>query len=173
MEKIQRPFPLQTWIDEHRHLLKPPVGNKVIWKDAEFIVMVVGGPNARKDFHYNEGEEFFFQLEGEISVDIQEEGERKSISLRSGDVFLLPAKVPHSPKRTEGSVGLVIERRRAEGDKDGLLWFCEGCNHMLYEAYFPLNNIEKDFKNVFDTFYNNESLRTCQKCGLIMEPPMK
>ncbi len=54
---IQAPFPLQAWIDDHRHLLKPPVGNAKVYEDTEFIVMVVGGPNARKDYHYNEGEE--------------------------------------------------------------------------------------------------------------------
>jgi 3-hydroxyanthranilate 3,4-dioxygenase len=168
---IQRPFPLQTWLDDHRHLLKPPVANKQIWQNAEFIVMAVGGPNARKDFHYNEGEEFFYQLEGEITVWIQEEGKKVGIPLKAGDVFLLPARVPHSPARTEGSLGLVIERRRQPQEKDGLLWFCEQCNHLLFEAYFPLTNIEQDFKAVFDRFYGSSELRTCKSCGFEMEPP--
>ncbi|MFZ9699765.1 MAG: 3-hydroxyanthranilate 3,4-dioxygenase [Flavobacteriales bacterium] len=168
---IQRPFPLQSWLDEHRHLLKPPVANKQIWQNAEFIVMAVGGPNARKDFHYNEGEEFFYQLEGEITVWIQEDGKKVGIPLKAGDVFLLPARVPHSPARTEGSLGLVIERRRQAQEKDGLLWFCEQCNHLLFEAYFPLTNIEQDFKAVFDRFYGSKELRTCQSCGFEMEPP--
>jgi 3-hydroxyanthranilate 3,4-dioxygenase len=168
---IQRPFPLQSWLDEHRHLLKPPVANKQIWQNAEFIVMAVGGPNARKDFHYNEGEEFFYQLEGEITVWIQEDGKKVGILLKAGDVFLLPARVPHSPARTEGSLGLVIERRRQAQEKDGLLWFCEQCNHLLFEAYFPLTNIEQDFKAVFDRFYGSKELRTCQSCGFEMEPP--
>jgi len=168
---IQRPFPLQSWLDEHRHLLKPPVANKQIWQNAEFIVMAVGGPNARKYFHYNEGEEFFYQLEGEITVWIQEDGKKVGIPLKAGDVFLLPARVPHSPARTEGSLGLVIERRRQAQEKDGLLWFCEQCNHLLFEAYFPLTNIEQDFKAVFDRFYGSKELRTCQSCGFEMEPP--
>lgn len=168
---IQRPFPLQSWLDEHRHLLKPPVANKQIWQNAEFIVMAVGGPNARKDFHYNEGEEFFYQLEGEITVWIQEDGKKVGIPLKAGDVFLLPARVPHSPARTEGSLGLVIERRRQAQEKDGLLWFCEQCNHLLFEAYFPLTNIEQDFKAVFDRFYGSKELRTCQSCGFEMETP--
>ena len=168
---IQRPFPLQAWLDEHRHLLTPPVANKQIWQNAEFIVMAVGGPNARKDFHYNEGEEFFYQLEGEITVWIQEEGKKVGIPLKAGDVFLLPARVPHSPARTEGSLGLVIERRRHVQEKDGLLWFCEECNHLLYEAYFPLTNIEQDFKAVFDRFYGSKELRTCKACGWEMAPP--
>lgn len=169
--KIQRPFNFQQWIEEHRHLLKPPVGNKVVWKDAEFIVMVVGGPNARKDFHYNEGEEFFYQLEGEAVVRIQENGHMVEVPLKAGDVFLLPAKTPHSPARMPGSVGLVIERRRRAGEQDGLLWYCENCNHELYEAYFPLTNIEKDFHAVFQDFYGSLTFRTCDACGTVMEPP--
>ena len=67
---IQGAFNFKTWIDEHRHLLKPPVGNASVYQDTEFIVMVVGGPNSRKDYHYNECEEFFYQLEGDITVKI-------------------------------------------------------------------------------------------------------
>jgi 3-hydroxyanthranilate 3,4-dioxygenase len=171
--EIQRPFNFKKWIDENRHLLKPPVNNKQIWQDAEFIVMVVGGPNARKDYHYNEGEEFFYQLEGNIKVIIQENGKRVEIPINEGEIFLLPPRVPHSPARTEGSIGLVIERKRREGEKDGLLWFCENCNHKLYEEYFPLTNIEKDFHAVFERFYTSEDLRTCKQCGSVMEAPMK
>ena len=43
---VTAPFNLKKWIDEHRDLLKPPVGNQCVYKDAsDFIVMVVGGPN--------------------------------------------------------------------------------------------------------------------------------
>jgi 3-hydroxyanthranilate 3,4-dioxygenase len=168
---IQRPFNIQKWIDENRHLLKPPVGNKQIWTDAEFIVMVVGGPNARKDYHYNEGEEFFYQLEGDIVVRIQEDGKAVDLPIKAGDIFLLPAKVPHSPVRSNGSIGLVIERRRRIGEKDGLLWFCENCNHKLYEEYFELTNIMTQFQEVFARFYGSEELRTCKNCGTVMEPP--
>jgi len=62
-----RAFNFKRWIDEHRHLLKPPVGNKLVFTDSEFIIMVVGGPNARRDFHVDPGEEFFYQLEGGIA----------------------------------------------------------------------------------------------------------
>jgi 3-hydroxyanthranilate 3,4-dioxygenase len=168
---IQRPFNIQKWIDENRHLLKPPVGNKQIWADAEFIVMVVGGPNARKDYHYNEGEEFFYQLEGDIVVKIQEEGKAVEVPIKAGDIFLLPPKVPHSPIRKENSIGLVIERRRRAGEKDGLLWFCENCNHKLYEEYFELTNIMTQFQEVFARFYGSEELRTCKNCGTVMQPP--
>jgi 3-hydroxyanthranilate 3,4-dioxygenase len=166
---IRRPFNFQKWIDEHRHLLKPPVGNKQVYESDDFIIMVVGGPNARKDYHYNEGEEFFYQLEGEIKVKIQEDGKAVEVPINEGEVFLLPSKVPHSPIRTENSVGLVIELKRNQGEKDGLLWFCDNCNHKLYEEYFPLNSIEKDFLPVFKKFYASEELRTCDECGTVME----
>ncbi|MCS6981755.1 MAG: 3-hydroxyanthranilate 3,4-dioxygenase [Flavobacteriales bacterium] len=170
---IQRPFSLQKWIEDHRHLLQPPVGNKRIWTDSEFIVMVVGGPNSRKDFHYNEGEEFFYQLEGDIVVKIQEEGRCVEVPIRQGEIFLLPPRVPHNPCRPAHTVGLVIERQRRPGELDGLLWFCEKCNHKLYEEYFPLTNIETDFGRVFQTYYGSLDLRTCKACGAVMEPPPK
>lgn len=166
---IRPPFNFQKWIDEHRHLLKPPVGNKVVYEDADFIVMVVGGPNARKDYHYNEGEEFFYQLEGEITVKIQEDGQSKSMDLKAGDIYLHPSRVPHSPIRKEGSIGLVIETKRKAEDKDGLLWFCDNCNHKLHEEYFVLTNVETDFIPVFKRFYGSEEMRTCDQCGTVME----
>lgn len=166
---IRKPFNFKKWIDENRHLLKPPVGNKQVYEDAEFIVMVVGGPNARKDYHWEEGEEFFYQLEGDIKVKIQEDGKAVEVPIKEGEIFLLPARVPHSPVRPENSVGLVIERKRNANEKDGLLWFCEKCNNKLYDEYFHLDSIEKDFLPVFKKFYASEELRTCKKCGTLME----
>ena len=168
---IKRPFNLQKWIDENRDILKPPVGNKNLYVDAgDYIVMIVGGPNARKDYHYNETEELFYQLEGDIVVKIQEEGEAVEVPIKAGEMFLLPAKVPHSPMRSEGSIGLVIERVRKGTDmKDGLMWFCDNCNYKLHETYFPLTNIEKDFLPRFREFYGSKTLRTCNNCGAVME----
>lgn len=167
---VQKPFNLNKWIAENRRMLKPPVGNKNLYRDAgDYIVMIVAGPNARKDYHYNETEELFYQLEGNIEVFIQEDGVKKTMSLGPGDIYLHPAKIPHSPARMEGSIGLVVERKRAGLDlKDGLLWFCDNCNHKLYEAYFTLNDIEKDFLGHFKTFYGSQELRTCDQCGTTM-----
>jgi 3-hydroxyanthranilate 3,4-dioxygenase len=169
--EIRKPFNLQKWIDENRHLLKPPVANKNLYPEGtDYIVMIVGGPNARKDYHYNETEELFYQLEGNITVKIQNNGKAEDIHLGPGDMFLCPPKVPHSPCRTEGSIGLVIERvREGKGYKDGLLWFCENCNNKLHETYFELHNIEKDFIPRFKDYYSNENLRTCKQCGHVME----
>ena len=172
---IKLPFNLQQWIDDNRDLLKPPVGNKNLYAEAgDYIVMIVGGPNARKDYHYNETEELFYQLEGEINVRIQQDGKAVDIPIKAGEMFLLPAKVPHSPIRSEGSVGLVIERVRKGTDyKDGLMWFCDNCNNKLHDTYFKLTNIEKDFLPRFKEFYASEELRTCTSCGHVMETDPK
>ena len=169
--EIRKPFNLLHWIEENRGLLKPPVGNKNIYTESgDFIVMVVGGPNARKDYHYNETDEFFYQLEGSIQVAIQTEKGKEIITLNAGDVYLIPAKIPHSPMRSEGSIGLVIESKRAQTNtQDGLLWYCDHCNEKLHEVYFPLKNIETDFLSHFKTFYTSKELRTCKNCGEVME----
>ncbi len=166
---IRRPFNLKAWIDEHRHELKPPVGNRNLYTEAgDYIVMVVAGRNARKDYHYNETEELFYQLEGDITVRIQEDGQAVDVPIREGEMFLLPARVPHSPMRPEGSIGLVIECKRQPEDNDGLMWFCDQCNTKLHESYFHLTNIEKDFLPRFREYYNDEHLRTCPNCHSVM-----
>lgn len=167
---IQKPFNLNQWIEENRDLLKPPVANKNLYKEAgDYIVMIVGGPNARKDYHYNETEELFYQLEGNIEVHIQEDGEKKTMKLGPGDMYLHPANVPHSPVRFDNSIGLVIERKRKGTNfMDGLQWYCDNCNHKLHEVKFPLLDVEKDFLGHFKTFYASQDLLTCDNCGTIM-----
>ena len=167
---IAKPFNLQKWIDEHRSELKPPVGNRNLYKDAgDYIVMIVAGPNARKDYHYNETEELFYQLEGDINVRIQEDGKAVDIPIKEGEMFLLPAKTPHSPMRSAGSIGLVVELKRDKTNKDGLIWFCDNCNTKLHETYFKLENIEKDFLPRFKEYYGSEKMRTCPNCGETMK----
>jgi 3-hydroxyanthranilate 3,4-dioxygenase len=168
---IRRPFNFKQWIDEHRHLLKPPVGNQCVYDAEDFIVMVVGGPNSRKDYHWDEGEELFYQLEGDIKVLIQEDGRAVEVPIREGEMFLLPPRIPHNPIRGANTVGLVIERKRREGELDGLIWFCEKCNTKLYEEFFELEDITTQFQTVFARFYGNEGLRTCTNCLTVMEPP--
>ncbi len=169
---MSAPFNFQKWIDDNRHLLKPPVGNKCM-VDEDFIVMVVGGPNKRKDYHYEEGPEFFYQVEGDITVKIIEDGQPKDIDIKAGEMYYLPPRVPHSPQRSEGSVGVVIERKRTDGEMDGLMWFCENCGNKLYEEYFQLDNIVEQLPPIMNKFYEDEEKRTCTKCGTVMEPPVK
>jgi 3-hydroxyanthranilate 3,4-dioxygenase len=166
-----KPFNLRAWIDEHRHLLQPPVANKQIYvENDDFIVMVVGGPNGRKDYHWEEGEELFYQLEGDIQVKIiNEQGQPETIDIREGEMFLLPPRVPHSPQRPAGSVGLVLERHRRAGEHDKLLWFCEQCHRPLHEASFVLHDIGTQIKSAIEAFKSNLAHRTCQHCGSVME----
>lgn len=173
MSKLFSPVNFKNWIEENRHLLKPPVGNKVVWEDGDFIVMVVGGPNSRKDYHYNETPEFFYQLEGDITLKVIDEGEAKDIHIKEGDIFLLPPKVPHSPQRGANTVGLVIEYKRPDGAQDALMWFCENCSTKLYEEDFQLKNIEVDLPKIFDKYYSDSDKRKCPNCGEIMQPPKK
>lgn len=168
---ITRPFNFKKWIDENRHLLKPPVNNKVVYKDAEFIVMVVGGPNSRKDYHYNESEEFFYQLEGDVIVQIQENGKAVEVPIKEGEIFLLPPRVEHSPQRYPNTVGLVIERQRKPQELDACTWYCEKCNNELFKAQFHLGDIVDQLPQLMQKFYDDLSLRTCKSCGTIMEIP--
>ena len=164
-------YNLKAWVEENRDLLKPPVGNKMVYQDQEFLVMVVGGPNRRKDFHIEEGEEFFYQLEGDITVRIMEDGKPRDISIREGEIFLLPPRVPHSPQRPENTVGMVIERVRKPGELDHLRWYCESCGEILHDASFQLEDLGKQLKPIIENFYADEALRTCEHCNAVMEPP--
>jgi 3-hydroxyanthranilate 3,4-dioxygenase len=169
---LPAPLNFQQWIADNRHLLKPPVGNKCV-VDGDFIIMVVGGPNARTDYHIDEGPEFFHQIEGEMVLRIQEDGAVRDIAIRAGEIFYLPPRVPHSPQRMPDSIGLVIERRRLADEKDGLQWYCERCNHKLYEEYFQLDSIENDFPPVFERFYRSTEHRTCGTCGHLNPRPAR
>lgn len=159
------PIDFKKWIEDHRDFLKPPVCNKLVFKEDGFIVMVVGGPNSRTDYHYDEGPEFFYQIEGEMVLKTVQEGKFVDIPIKAGEVFLLPPKVPHSPQRMENSVGLVIERTRFEGEQDGLMWFCDQCGTKVYEEFFHLKNVEVDFPPVFERYKSSLDARTCKSCG--------
>jgi 3-hydroxyanthranilate 3,4-dioxygenase len=160
----------KRWIDEHRSLLKPPVGNQQIWEDREFMVTVVGGPNARTDYHINEGEEFFYQLEGDMVLKVIEDGQHRDLPIREGEILLLPGNVPHSPQRPAGTVGLVIERKRLPHENDGFVWFCAKCGEKLYEEFLHVTNIVTQLKPVFDGFFGDPKKHTCRKCGTKATP---
>jgi 3-hydroxyanthranilate 3,4-dioxygenase len=166
-----RAFDFKGWIDANRHLLKPPVGNKRVFEGSEFIIMVVGGPNARKDYHVDPAEEFFYQLEGDALLRTMQDGKPVDVPIREGEILLLPPRVPHSPQRFADTVGLVVERERRPGELDGFQWYCERCDALLYEEFFTLENIETQFPPLFERFYGDVSRRTCRRCGNVMERP--
>jgi 3-hydroxyanthranilate 3,4-dioxygenase len=161
-------FDFKRWIDEHAHLLKPPVGNKVVFEAAsDLIVQVIGGPNARTDFHDDPYEEFFHQLRGDIVLRVIEEGRVRDVPIRQGEILLVPARVRHSPQRPAGSVGLVVERVRPAGVDDGFEWYCPGCHALLHRVQVNVQNIVADLPPLFDAFYVSEKLRTCRACGSV------
>ncbi len=164
------PINFSKWVEENRHLLKPPVGNQCIY-DGDFIVMVVGGPNSRKDYHFQEGPEFFYQIEGDIEVGIIEDGKPKLVPIKEGEIYYVPSRTAHSPRRPAGTIGMVIERKRDDGEMDGFQWYCENCGEKLYEKFFKLTNIVTQLPPLLQEFYNSKELRTCKNCGTVMEPP--
>ncbi len=129
--------------------------------------MAVGGPNKRKDYHINEGVEFFYQIEGDMIPRVMKKTGPLDLSIKEGDIFLLPPLVPHSPQRPDQSIGIVIERKRRKGEKDGFAWYCSHCHYPLYSEKIVLNNIETDLPKVFKRFNENKAYHTCKKCGSI------
>ena len=165
---MRAPFNLHRWIDEHRDLLKPPVGNAQIFEDADFIVTVVGGPNQRTDYHDDPLEEFFYQLEGDMVLRVMENGRPRDMPIRAGDIFLLPPHVRHSPQRPQpGSVGLVIEYRRPPGVRDAFEWYCLACQALVHRVEVQLESIVRDLPPLFAAFYGDDALRRCPACGTI------
>ena len=164
-------FNFKKWIDDNRHLLKPPVCNQQVFEENDFIVMVVGGPNSRTDYHYDEGPEFFYQLEGEMLLRTIQDGKRVDIPIGEGEILLLPPKVPHSPQRFENTVGLVVERKRLPEELDAFQWYCNNCDHLIYEEYLYVDDIVGQLPPIFDRFYSSDENRTCDKCGTVMPQP--
>jgi 3-hydroxyanthranilate 3,4-dioxygenase len=172
-----QPLNLRKWCADNAHLLQPPVGNKAVWSDdRETIIMVVGGPNARNDYHIQPTEEFFYQVKGDIILRIQhpETGKPHDVVIREGEIYLLPKNVPHSPQRSAGTVGLVVEQARPPGPSDTLRWYCEAgdCNAVVHEASFALKNIATDLKLIMEGFWGEDAeIRTCTECGAVVKQP--
>ncbi len=166
-----RAFNLQQWIDEHRDMLRPPVCNQQVFEQDDFIVMIVGGPNSRDDYHIDEGPELFYQLEGEMLLKTIQDGERVNIPIGAGEMLLLPPCVPHSPQRFAGTVGLVVERKRLPHELDGFQWYCDNCDHKLYEEFLYIEDIVAQLPPIFDRFYSSDANRTCDRCGTVKPKP--
>ena len=166
----QSAFNLRSWIDAHRHLLKPPVGNALVFRDSDFQVMIVGGPNCRNDYHIDPYEELFYQLEGNIVLRVMEEGRPRDVPIRAGEMFLLPPEVPHSPQRGPDTVGMVIERSRPPHVMDRFRWYCERCGTVVHEAALHVSDLGTQLKPVLEAVSRDKALRTCKACGAVTPP---
>jgi len=164
-------FNLNAWIDENEHLLKPPVSNKLLHDKSGMIVMVVGGPNTRVDFHDDPVEEWFYQIRGNMVLKIADNGEIYDVPIREGEVFLLPPHTIHAPQRPEkGSIGIVVEAPRMMGMKEGFEWYCFECSHRVHRAEVSLtdpNQIVDALPVIYDEFHNDEQARTCPNCATV------
>ena len=165
--KYGPPLNFQRWLDDHAHLLKPPVGNQQIWKDGDFMITVVGGPNRRSDFHDDPLEEFFYQIKGNAYLLLWEQGQYHRIDLKEGDIFLMPPHALHSPQRPQaGSLCLVIERQRPSGARDAFSWCCARCGKLVARHDTQLTDIVADLPPLYERFYtSSDAQRTCGGCG--------
>ena len=163
---MSRPFAysLNGWIDENRHQFKPPVGNRYLFDGKDFFVMIVGGPNARNDFHVTQSEEFFYQIKGDVVVTLMEDGKMRDVVIREGDVFAIPGGLPHSPQRPPDTIGMVIERRRPPGETEHLQFYCPDCLNLVYDKEFDCADIVEHFMRAMEEFWADAKLSTC-KCG--------
>lgn len=159
-------FNLKQWIDEHR-------GNwgqrRILWEDSDFIAFITRGPNRRKDFHINPGDEIFYQLEGELNLHyVGADGRQELAVLKPGELFLLPHGIPHSPRRAEGSWTYVVERRRLPSEQDRFVWICERCGNQLHEVAVYFNDPSEAVAQATGVMKTDHSLATCKKCGEIL-----
>jgi 3-hydroxyanthranilate 3,4-dioxygenase len=166
---MDNPISFPDWLGENQHLLKPPVGNKQMFPTGDdFIVMIVGGPNARTDFHVDPYEEYFYQIKGNMHVKVMTETGPQDVHINEGSMWVLPRNTPHSPQRPEvGSVGLVVERVREEGTLEKFQWYCENCNNLVHQVELQVRNIVEDLPPLFQVFYEDEAARTCARCGTL------
>lgn len=156
-------------IENNKDLLKPPVNNTVLWQDSQFLVMLVGGPNARREFHVSPSDEIFYQVKGSCYVEIiNDENKREVIEVKEGEMFVLPGNVPHSSHRVADTYGMVIEYKRKEGELEDLVWLCEKCDHELHRVTLQVTNIGQQIAEGIAHFNATEELRTCEKCNHVM-----
>lgn len=164
---------LWQWIEENRKSFEPPVGNKVIWEDSQFIAMIIHGPNARRDFHVDPSEEIFYMLKGDMILEYIEHGKRHNQVIREGELLLMPANTPHAPHRPEETWGLVIEIKRQPDQLETMQWYCDQCDQLIHQVTLHVANIETQLKIEIENFDSNLHLRTCKNCGHVQpeKPP--
>jgi 3-hydroxyanthranilate 3,4-dioxygenase len=168
---VMPPINIEKWVEENRHLLKPPVGNKYLYDGDDFFVMVIGGPNARNDFHVTESEEYFHQLKGDVVVRVRDSEGIRDIPVKEGETLFIPGNVPHSPQRGPGTIGVVVERRRPPGEMEHLVFYCEKCEALVHDLEFDCKDIVEHFRDAMEAFWANEEQSTCKSCGTRVTKP--
>lgn len=172
---FERPLNLRTWIEDARKRSRSGAGDWPVFGDtADFSVSIASGPSQRKDYHISPFEELFLQVEGELVLRVRDDdGVVGDVIVREGELFTLPANVPHSPQRTAGSVGLVIERRRPKSDDDTLRFYCDRCSSSVFEESFSLEDAAEELSQILSRFWEDATMRTCRFCGTVVQPPGK
>ncbi|NWV41346.1 3HAO dioxygenase, partial [Grantiella picta] len=150
---------VRKWIEENKTAFLPPVCNKLMHR-YQLNVMFVGGPNERKDYHIEEGEELFYQVQGDMCLKIIENGKQKDVVIREGEMFLLPARIPHSPQRYENTVGLVVERERLKTEIDGLRYYVGETTNVLFEKWFHCEDLGTQLIPLIKEFFNSRQYKT-------------
>jgi 3-hydroxyanthranilate 3,4-dioxygenase len=134
--------------------------------------MIIGGPNARNDFHVTNSEELFLQIKGDIVVIIREGETLKHVPVREGETFFIPGGVPHAPMRGPDTLGLVIERRRPAGEMEHQQFYCENCQALVHDQAFDCDDIVDHFSAAMESFWADPQKSTCSKCGTRVAKPM-
>uniref|UniRef100_A0A914CX97 3-hydroxyanthranilate 3,4-dioxygenase n=1 Tax=Acrobeloides nanus TaxID=290746 RepID=A0A914CX97_9BILA len=147
------------WIEENQADFAPPICNKCMFSD-QLKVFFVGGPNSRKDYHLEEGEEVFYQIQGDMVLKVIEQGLPKDIHIKQGEIFLLPSRIEHSPQRFANTIGCVIERTRRENEFDCLRYFVDGTTEVLWERFFHLEDVVKDLPPYIKQFHASEEFKS-------------
>ena len=168
-------YHLKRWVEQNKELFKPPYKtNRVLAYHKDFIVMILNGPNVRLDFHVEPGEEFFYQVEGDIELHVKPPNERRQVvKIREGEVFLCPGGLAHSPRRGKDTWGMVIERKRRPEEIEEFVWFCENCDEKVYSQEVVQGDIAAQVTRTYGAFNSDPRLRTCTKCSYIFpQTPM-
>jgi len=135
---------------------------------------IVGGPNARTDYHVNETCEWFYQYKGAMllkTIDQDDAGKEvfRDITINEGDMFLLPPNTPHNPVRFADTVGIVIEQPRPKESLDRLRWYCQNCGTKVNEEAFHCTNLGTQIKEAVNAFKADTEKRTCKNCGTLCD----
>ena len=166
-----KPFNFEQWVKDNQDYLKPPVNNKLLHEDSGMIVMVVGGPNTRVDFHDDPVEEWFYQIKGDMMLKIAQDGKIFDVPIREGEVFMMPAHTIHAPQRPNEGYGIVVESPRMAGMREAFQWYCFECETLVHRVEVPgitdTSAIVTALPQIYDAFHADLEARTCPNCGTL------